>query len=122
MYADAAGSFQAVLEIRPEDAQPRYWLGVTQLSERGIRGRRDQFPPCDRGQAAFPEAEADLGAALAGQRRFVEAYPLLADAIEQGHGNARRHRALAITLIDARRFQDAAKTAGALAGTARGSG
>jgi tetratricopeptide (TPR) repeat protein len=55
----------------------------------------------------FPEAEADLGVVLADQGRFVESYPLLADAIARGLGNARRHRAMALTMLDARQYRDA---------------
>jgi Flp pilus assembly protein TadD len=109
LYADAAGSFSTVLEIRPEDANARYRLGVTQLLQQEFVAAETSLRRAIESRQSFMEAEADLGAALAGQRRFVEAYPLLAEAIKQGYGNARRHRALAITLIDARRFQDAAK-------------
>lgn len=109
LYADAAGSFNTVLELHPGDADARYRLGVAQLSQQEFKAAETSFRRALETTQSFIEAEADLGAALAGQRRFVEAYPLLADAIDRGYGNARRHRALAITMIDARRFQDASR-------------
>ena len=109
LYADAVGSFTTVLETRPDDAETHYRLGVVQLSLGEYEAAETGFRRALEARQPFAEAEADLGAALAGQRRFVEAYPLLADAIDHGYGNARRHRALAMTMIDARQFQDAAR-------------
>jgi tetratricopeptide (TPR) repeat protein len=59
----------------------------------------------------FPEVEveADLGVALVGQGRYVEGYPLLNDAIGRGMGNASRHRALALIMIDAKQFREASE-------------
>lgn len=109
LHEDAKDSFSTVLEMRPDDAGTLYRLGVTQLSLQAFEAAEASFRHALEARQSFIEAKADLGAALAGQRKFAEAYPLLADAIDRGYGNARRHRALAMTLIDAGRLRDAAK-------------
>ncbi len=108
LHHEAAGSFDAALEHRPGDSAALYWLGVSRLSleeyaaaEEGLRGAL-------AANAGLAEASADLGVALAGQQRYIEAYPLLKEAIDRGLGNARRHRALALTMIDANQLADAA--------------
>lgn len=109
LYDDATDSFSIVLEMRPGDPDTLYRLGVTQLSLQEFKAAEANFRRALETKPAFMEAKADLGTALAGQRRFAEAYPLLADAIDSGQGNARRHRALAITMIDGGQLQEAAK-------------
>jgi tetratricopeptide (TPR) repeat protein len=109
MHADAAGSFRTVLELHPGDAQAGYWLGVTQLSTQEFEAAEENFRKVLDSPRVSPQAQADLGVALAAQGRFVEAYPLLAAAIDQGLGDAPRHRALALTMIDARQFDGAAR-------------
>ena len=109
MYGEAADSFANALESAPDDAQVVYWLGVTELSQRQFAAAEESFRLALKLQPQFPEAEADLGTALAGQQRYIDAYPLLASAIDGGLGNARRHQALAATFIDARRLQDGAR-------------
>jgi len=109
MYDTAAGSLDQALATRPGDARTLYWLGMTQLSQGEYAAASSNLRKALDAKKDFPEAEADLGVALAGQKLFVEAYPLLAQAIQRGLGNARRHQAMAITMIDARDFRGAAE-------------
>lgn len=107
MLQDAAGSFRAALDGNPEDATVLYWLGVAYLHLGEFESAEVSLRNAIASRPAFTEAEADLGVALAGQQRFVEAYPLLAAATANGLGNARRHRALALTMIDANQLEAA---------------
>jgi tetratricopeptide (TPR) repeat protein len=97
---EAAGSFRAVLEARPGDAAAHYWLGVAQLDMGEHALAEESLGKALAAKPGFVEAEADLGVALAAQQRFAEAHPLLAGALEKGLGNHRRHRAMAMTLLD----------------------
>ena len=109
IYHDAVGSFSSAIEAQRGDAQAHYWLGVTQLSLEDFKAAEASLRLALEAKRPFPAAEADLGVALVGQGRFVEGYPLLAAAVDQGLGNARRHSAMAITMMDARQFEEAAK-------------
>jgi tetratricopeptide (TPR) repeat protein len=104
---EAAGSFATALEARPGDAQLLYRLGLAQLVVKDFEGAESNLRLALEARQPFPEAEADLGVVLADQGRFVESYPLLADTIARGFGNARRHRAMALTMLDARQYRDA---------------
>ena len=109
IYNDAVGSFSSAIEASPGDAQAHYWLGVTQLSLKEFEAAEASLRQALASGRPFPEAEADLGVALVGQDRFVEGHPLLAAAIDRGLVNARRHSALAATMMDARQFAEAAE-------------
>lgn len=109
MYGEAADSFASGLESAPDDAQMVYWLGVSELSMRQYAAAEESFRLALKLQPEYPEAEADLGTALAGQQRYVDALPLLAAAIDRGMGNASRHQALAAVYIDGNSLQDAAR-------------
>ena len=109
MHRDAVGSFQAAAEVQPEDARPHYWLGVTQLSLEEFEGAEDSLRTALSLRPNFPEAEADLGVTLVGQGRFDDARPLLADALNRGLGNARRYRAMALTMLEDDLLEDAAR-------------
>ena len=106
---EASGSFQAALEAQPNDAPALYWLGVTRLELEEFTAAEGSLREALATRQPFPEAEADLGVALAGQKRYVEAYPLLAGALEAGRGNARRHLAMAMTLLDGNELEGAAR-------------
>jgi len=106
---EATGSFQTVLETRPGDAPAHYWLGVARLAMNEFAAAENSLGQALAARRGFPEAQADLGVALAGQRRFAEAYPLLTDALNRGMGNARRHRAMTMTLLDVDELQGAAE-------------
>jgi tetratricopeptide (TPR) repeat protein len=109
LFTEAAGSLTSALQQSPGDADILYWIGLTQLSLQEFGPAEASLRQALEARPRFPNAAADLGVALVGQQRFVEAYPLLADAIAQDLGNARRHRAMALTLIDANRLQEAAE-------------
>jgi len=106
---EAAGSLRTVLETRPDDASAHYWLGVAQLTMGEYAAAEASLRQAIAARDEFAEAQADLGVALAGQRRYVEAYPLLAGALEQDQGNHRRHQAMAMTLLDVNELQGAAE-------------
>ncbi|MDJ0741505.1 MAG: tetratricopeptide repeat protein, partial [Gammaproteobacteria bacterium] len=108
-YAAAADTLAAALQADPDDPDLLYWLAVTELSQQSHAAAEQHLREARQLRAPFPDADADLGVALAGQQRFVEAYPLLAAAIDAGLGNARRHRALALVYIDGNRLDDAAR-------------
>lgn len=107
LHGEAGNSFATALEVAPNDAQIIYWLGVSEILQGQYEGAEESFRLALTLRQAFPEASADLGVSLAGQQRFAEAYPLLVEAIDQGLGNARRHRALALIYIDGNRLADA---------------
>ena len=109
MHRDAAESFQAAAEAQPEDARPHYWLGVTQLSLDEFEDAENSLRSALSLRPNFPEAEADLGVALVGQGQFEDARPLLAGALDRGLGNARRYRAMALTMLEDDRLEDAAR-------------
>ncbi|MCG6966913.1 MAG: tetratricopeptide repeat protein [Chromatiaceae bacterium] len=109
MYSDAAESIRGILEAQPNDAHALYWLGVTQLSLGDFIAAESSFRSALRLRPALPEAEGDLGVALVGQQRFVEAYPLLAAALDRSLGSPRLYRALALTMIEANRLEEAAR-------------
>lgn len=109
LYEDAKGSFHAALEAAPGDARSLHWLGVAQLSTQDFGAAESSFRQALDARPAFADAEADLGVALAAQDRFVEAHPLLAQAIQRGLGNPRRYKALARTMIDAGDYEGAAQ-------------
>ena len=104
----AAQSFATALEVRPGDHEATYWLGVTQLAQQDYKGAEASLRKLTGVDNYSPLAKADLGAALAGQQRYAEALPLLSDAVDRGLGNATRHQALAMALIDAGDLQQAA--------------
>lgn len=105
---EAAGSLAHALSARPGDAQILYWLGVAQIETKDYAAAESNLRLALQVAPDMAEANADLGTALAAQARYVDAYPLLAEAIEHGLGNARRHQAMARTMIDAGRLEDAA--------------
>jgi tetratricopeptide (TPR) repeat protein len=107
LHHEAIGSFATALEAQPGDAQLLYRLGVAELLVGNFEVAESNLRLALQARQPFPEAEADLGVVLAEQGRFVESYPLLADAIGRGLGNARRHRAMALTMLDARQYRDA---------------
>ena len=107
-HDEAASSFQSAIDMHAEGAGAHYWLGVTRLS-------LADYPAAERSLEAalalepdFPDAGADLGVALVGQRRFDEGRPLLAVALARDLGNARRHRAMALIMLEDGRLEDAA--------------
>ncbi len=106
-FGEALDSFEASLEQKPGDPLTLYWLGMGHLSLQAYETAERSLRRALESRRPFPEAEADLGVALVGQQRFVEAYPLLANALESGLGNPRRYRAMALTMIDANRLEDA---------------
>lgn len=107
---EALGSFQATLDRQPDDPVGRYWLGVALLATGEPKAAETNLRAALQGSPAqSPEAEADLGVALARQGRFVEARPLLATAIDRNLGNPRRHLSMAMTLLDGNELAGAAR-------------
>jgi tetratricopeptide (TPR) repeat protein len=107
-FDEAARSFQSAVDLPGEGARAHHWLGVTRLS-------LADYPAAERSLKAalalkpdLPDALADLGVALGGQRRFDEGRGLLAVALAEGLGNARRHRAMALIMLEDGRLEDAA--------------
>lgn len=109
LYDEAADSFASALENSPDDADAVYWLARTELARGDHIAAEDSLRLALSLRPAFAAAQADLGVALAGQKRFVEALPMLATAIDHGLGNAARHQALAATYIDGRDYRSAAR-------------
>ena len=107
MNHDAAGSFSAALDARPGDAKVLYWAGVTQLALKDYAAAETHLRQALARAPGLQDAQADLGVALAGQGRFVEAQPLLQQGIEQGLVSSTRHSALALALIEANRLVEA---------------
>lgn len=108
-YGDAATSFASALELAPDDARVYYRLGLAELAQQAYEAAEESLRVALTLRNPYPDAEADLGVALAGQKRYVEAYPLLANAIDSGLGTALRHQALAAVYIDGNRLTDAAR-------------
>ncbi|MCB1802352.1 MAG: tetratricopeptide repeat protein [Gammaproteobacteria bacterium] len=108
-YGEAAASFARAIERAPDDARVYHGLGLAELAQESYEAAEESLRVALKLRSPYPEAEADLGAALAGQKRYVEAFPLLAAAIDAGLGTAWRHRALAMVYIDGRRLEDAAR-------------
>jgi tetratricopeptide (TPR) repeat protein len=100
LYHESAGSLKLALEERPGDARVLYHLGVTHIALDEHEEAETALREALRSQPELSEARADLGVAFSGQGRFADAEPLLREAIAQGKGNQRRHRALALSLIE----------------------
>ena len=106
-HDQAEKSLAHALEAAPNDADVHYWLGLNALSQQDYLTAEQRLRKALDLRNEFAPAKADLGVALAGQKRFVEALPLLSTAIDGGLGNASRHQALASVYIDGERLQDA---------------
>lgn len=109
MHTEAAGNFATALEQRPNDAELYYWRGISRRALQDEAGAESDLRRALELKQPFLEAEAELGVLLVGQERYVEAYPLLNRALEQGPGSAEQHAALARVLIDAGTLEDAAE-------------
>lgn len=109
LYHESAGSFRTALDERPGDAEVLFHLGVTHIALGEYQEAETVLREALRNQPNLAEARADLGVAFAGQGRFADADPLLNEAVSQGRGNPRRHRALALSLIDSGNLTAAAE-------------
>lgn len=109
LHAAAVQSLNEALAVSPRDAEVTYWLGVAELAQRRYVEAERWLREALRLQPDMAAAQADLGVALAGQERYVEASTLLAGALDAGLGDARRHRAMALTYLDGDRLEDAAR-------------
>lgn len=100
-FEDADASFVAAAKLAPDNPDVAYWQGVAKLQEGRPAEAETLLRAVLKRRPGHIDAKAELGVALAEQQRYVEAHPFLAEAITAGHGNVRRHRALARAFIDA---------------------
>ncbi len=108
-HAEAVANFETAIELQPAAAQSHYWLGVTRLALDDPLGAEMSLKEALQRRPGHTATQADLGVALVGQQRYVEAYPLLVEAMNAGIKTQRLHRALALTYIDANKLGEAAK-------------
>lgn len=101
MMTEAARNFDTALEYQPQDAELFYWRGVSRLGLEEFDGAEEDLRRALTLREPFPEAVADLGVLMAQQARYVEAYPLLSEALNSGLTGFERHAAMARVLIDA---------------------
>lgn len=106
---EAVANFGTALEHASDNArlyrQRALCLLTLQRDEEAIADLRKALEL----KPGFDEAQLDLGAALAVQGQYVDAFPLLEPLLDGRDGSPRQHRALALVMIDARQFEGAAR-------------
>lgn len=106
---EAVDNFTTALEHLPANAELHHRRGLCLLAlERDDEAIAD-FRRAMALRPGFTEATLDLGVALTEREAYAEALPLLRGVLDGDAGNARRHRALALAMIDAGRLEDAAR-------------
>ncbi len=108
LFTAAQENLGTAIEASPNDAELYYWRGLTYLSLQQLDNAATDLRKALTLRTPYPRASAELGVVLAEQQRFDEAYPLLKDFVDQGLGDARHHRAMALVLNDAGELDAAA--------------
>jgi tetratricopeptide (TPR) repeat protein len=106
---EAVDNFTTALEHLPANAELHHRRGLCLLELERDDEAIEDFRRALALKPGFSEARLDLGVALADREAYVEAFPLLRELLSGDAGNASRHRALALVMIDARELEDAAQ-------------
>ncbi|MCB1775598.1 MAG: tetratricopeptide repeat protein [Gammaproteobacteria bacterium] len=109
LVEESVGSFRTALEHRPSDSETLYRLGLSLLEAGNLDAAEQHLRQVLAQQPDHAQAAAELGVLLARDERFAEAEPLLTAALQAGLGNPRRHRAMALVMIDAGELAKAGK-------------
>lgn len=109
LYVDAGKSIETALEFTPRDSRLLRRLAQTQIGDGKLAAAEASLRQALAIQPQFLQARGDLGAVLIGQDRVDVGLPLLEEALADGHGDFNQHKAMAIAMIHARRF-DTART------------
>lgn len=109
MTTEAARNFETALEFHPNDAELLYWRGVSRMALEQFDAAEADLQQALQLRQPFPEAAADLGVLLARRERYIDAYPLLSAALDQGLSGFDRHASMALVMIDAGQLVEAAQ-------------
>lgn len=109
LCTEAVENFTTALEYRPGNAGLHHGRAECHLALGDREAAIADLRTAIELRPGFTAAQLDLGVALVGNQQYVEAFPLLQPLLDGTLGSARRHRALALVMIDAGQFSEAAE-------------